>query len=227
MLLSIQNIKNIGYKPDLILDIGAYHGHWTKEIYPVYGDETDYYLIEGNEHVELAENTKDLKNVYIFQNTILNSEKGTVDWHYNNSTGDSMFKENTLFYNNSQIIKRTCIDLDSFIKENISNFDKKNIVIKMDCQGSEIPILKGCKSILSNTDFILLEIPFFGKYNENVASFLDHLNYMDSIGFIVYRPCELHGISKDNIDIFIQMDILFINKKHPFNDECKDIIYNI
>ena len=68
---------------------------------------------------------------------------------------------------------RKTIDLDSHLLNNKINFEKiNNIFIKIDSQGSEIPILRGAKTILDKTDFILLEIPFFGQYNEGVPTFL-------------------------------------------------------
>ena len=97
-------------------------------------------------------------------------------------------------------------------QENILN-ESKNIFIKIDCQGSEIPILKGATTILSKTDFILLEIPLFGVYNEGVPNFLEHIKFMDSIGFVPYDILEHHYINNFNM----QVDMLFINKTHSFN----------
>ena len=92
--------------------------------------------------------------------------------------------------------------------------DSKNIFIKIDCQGAEIPILKGATNILNKTDFILLEIPLFGIYNEGVPNFLEHIKFMDSIGFIPYDLIDNHYINNFNM----QVDIIFINKNHNFNN---------
>ncbi len=92
--------------------------------------------------------------------------------------------------------------------------------IKIDCQGAEIPILKGSVSILERTDFIILEIPLFGQYNEGVPNFLEHIQFMDSIGFIPYDIIDNHYIHGFNI----QIDMLFINKKHEFNTTISQIL---
>ena len=52
-------------------------------------------------------------------------------------------------------------------------------------------------------------MPFFGIYNENVPNFKEHIDYLDSIGFIPYDVLESHYINDYNM----QIDILFINKK--------------
>ena len=42
----IINLKQLGYVPDTILDIGAYHGHWTDTMKTIYPD-ANYYLFEA------------------------------------------------------------------------------------------------------------------------------------------------------------------------------------
>ena len=73
--------------------------------------------------------------------------------------------------------------------------------------------VKGSTDILNKTDFIILEIPLFGRYNENVPTFLEQINFMDSIGFIPYDIIDNHYINNFNL----QIDMLFINKNHQFN----------
>ena len=133
------------------------------------------------------------------------------------NTGDSMFREKTHYFDNCDIIRRNTIDLNTLIQEQDHQFLKlknaSNILIKIDCQGAEIPILKGASNILEKADFIILEMPLFGQYNENVPTFLEHIQFMDSIGFIPYDILENHIIHGFNM----QVDMLFIHKKHDFN----------
>jgi len=92
-----------------------------------------------------------------------------------------------------------------------------HVFIKIDSQGAEIPILKGAGNILSKTDFILLEIPFFGQYNESVPGFLEHIKYMDEIGFVPFDLLETHMAK----NFTIQVDILFISKGHSLNEKIQ------
>ena len=195
-----------GYYPDTILDIGAYHGHWTKQMMTIYPD-TEYHLFEAIDYTELNE----FKNKY---NVVLNERKETVDWYEMKNTGDSFCREKTRFFKDCEIKRRETIDLDSFY------INSKNIFIKIDCQGAEIPILKGATETLKNTDFIVLEMPLFGVYNEGVANFGDHIIFMNSIGFIPYDVLESHYINGFNM----QIDMLFINKNHDFNSQVNKLL---
>ena len=207
-------LQDKGYVPSVILDIGANKGDWTtsmKKIYP----ESTYYLFEATNYIEL-ERFKDDTNVHLYTNTILNNKIDEVEWYSISSTGDSIYKENSLAYKNVDPTKRKTVDLDTIIQNDNILKNDNNIFIKIDCQGAEIPILKGATSILHKTDFILLEIPFFGEYNKGVPNFLEHIKYMDSIGFIPYDIVELHYVCNYNI----QVDMVFIKKEHKF---CEDI----
>jgi hypothetical protein len=94
------------------------------------------------------------------------------------------------------------------------------MLIKIDCQGAEISILKGATDIFNNVDFIILEMPLFGQYNENVPNFLEHIKFMDEIGFIPYEFLESHYVNNFNM----QIDILFINKNQEFNKIVQDLL---
>jgi FkbM family methyltransferase len=210
MFSRIEVLKRLGYEPDAILDIGAHHGNWTTSMHQIYPDR-NYYLFEGIDYAELNRFHGNEKiRVY---NILLNDRVDTVNWYQMKNTGDSIFREKTTHFQNCETIQRETVDLDTHIlKHNILQ-DSQNILIKIDCQGAEMSILRGATSILERTDFVILEIPLFGQYNEGVPTFLEHIAFMDSIGFVTYDLIENHYINNFNM----QVDVIFINKKHAFN----------
>jgi FkbM family methyltransferase len=210
MFDKIKCIKDKGYIPDTIFDIGAHHGNWTNSMKQIYGN-SNYYLFEAIDYTELNQFSND-SSVKVY-NVLLNDKIEQTNWYQMKNTGDSMFREKSCHFKNCDIIKRDTIDLDTFIVRNNLLSESKNILIKIDCQGAEIPILKGSTSILKRTDFIILEIPLFGQYNEGVPTFLEHIEYMNSIGFIIYDIVDNHYLNNFNI----QVDVVFINKNHDFN----------
>jgi FkbM family methyltransferase len=217
MFDKIKNLKNKGYYPDTILDIGAYHGNWTKSMKNIY-NHSNYYLFEGIDYSELNHFSNN-KNIKVY-NVILNDKIEQLNWYQMRNTGDSIFREKTHYFKDCEIIKRSTIDLNTFIVENNILQESKNILIKIDCQGAEIPILKGSSSILEKTDFIILEIPLFGQYNEGVPNFTEHISFMDKIGFNAYDIIDNHYINGFNM----QIDMLFINKNHKFNTIVNELL---
>jgi FkbM family methyltransferase len=210
MFQGILRLKNLNYYPDLILDIGAYHGNWTKDCLNIYNN-SDYILFEAINYNELNR-FNNHKKIHVY-NELLFSCVTEVDWYEMRNTGDSIFKELNKPFENCNPVKRLTNTLNNILNNNEIVEKAKNIFIKIDCQGAEIPILQGADNNLFNkTDFIILELPFFGKYNNGVSTFAEHINYMDSIGFIPFDMLENHYINGFNM----QVDMMFINKKHEF-----------
>jgi len=201
----ISSLKHkFGIDFDHIIDVGACLGNWTRkclEIFPM----SQYHLFEPIDYPLL--NDFNAQNIQIYH-TILNEFNGEVDWYEGKNTGDSIFRERTTHYQNVLSMRKPCSKLDDIL-----HIDSGNILFKIDAQGAEIPILKGSTKILQRTDFILLELPFVGRYNEGVPSFAEHITFMDSIGFIVLDIVEVHYF-----DVFlIQVDIIFVSKNHPLH----------
>lgn len=211
MFDKLKLLKMHGYVPDAVFDIGAYHGNWTRSMKQIY-DNSEYFLFEAIDYNEL----KSFTNVF---NVVLSDKNEYRDWYEMKNTGDSLFREKTKWFSNCEVKKRETITLDTIIEANKDYFDKySNLFIKIDCQGAEIPILKGATSILHKTDFIVLEVPLFGTYNQDVPSFKDHVVFMETIGFIPYDILESHYIGGFNM----QVDMLFVNKCHSFNRLVND-----
>ena len=64
-------------------------------------------------------------------------------------------------------------------------------------------------------------MPLFGKYNEGVPNFLEHIQFMDSIGFCSFDIIDNHYIHNFNM----QIDMLFINKNHKLNKVVQEKLY--
>jgi len=217
MFDKLQDLKNKGYYPDTILDIGAHFGNWTNSMKTIYND-SKYYLFEAIDYDELKQFNND-NNVKVY-NVLLNDKIEQVNWYQKKNTGDTMFREKTFHFEDCEVIRRDTIDLNTHILVNNILQESKNIFIKIDCQGAEIPILEGSSNILANTDFIILEMPLFGQYNEGVPNFLEHISFMDKIGFVSYDILENHYINGFNM----QIDTLFINKNHKFNTLANELL---
>jgi hypothetical protein len=97
--------------------------------------------------------------------------------------------------------------------------DKTFDFIKIDCQGTELDILKGGKALVDRATVLLLECPFAGQYNEGCPSFCEYIQYMDSNGFAPFDISEIHMIG----NVMGQIDILFV-RKGVYTDQIQRII---
>lgn len=214
LLNSLKLLLDNGFYPSNILDIGAYKAEWTFEVLKIFPNST-YHLIEANNYNELNE-IKKFSNINVYNEVLLDEIK-EVDWYQNNSTGDSIYKEETTHYKKCIPSKKITNTLNNMFSN--QTFD----LIKIDCQGAELPILKGGLDLLKNTQIIILEMPFVGKYNVGIPNFKEHIDFMNDNGFIVYDIVELHRIK----GYLIQIDILFINKNNKQLNIIQEMINNL
>lgn len=191
------------FNPDSILDIGSNTGQFYKKISKIFPNSY-YFLIDGNESCE-----SDLKKLNVdYSISLLSDVEKDVDfWTLQNddkSTGNSMYKELTNFYDNSIPINKKTTTLDLLLN------GKKFDLIKIDTQGSEIDIIKGGIDIIKKSKGVILEVSIV-EYNQGGPLYNDVISYMSSIGFEKVEVIELiyHPITNQ----LIQNDILFINKK--------------
>lgn len=163
-------------------------------------------LIEPNEHEEL----KTITNSIIY-NDILSSTEQTVQWYSNNTSGDSIYKENTHFYKDIQSTYKETTTLDKLLTKHFSNSIPNNLFLKLDTQGSEPDIIKGAIETLKQTDLIYIEVPIFGKYNETPYEMKDYIDILHENDFIIFDI--INPIASFYTRYTMQADMLFINKK--------------
>ena len=211
---ALQKLKSFGFEPKKILDIGANKGKWSLEIKKKVFPRAEYTLIEAIDYEELEKLRIKYDNIN-YKNILLDEIEHLVTWYEKRNTGDSLFKENTGYFDDCKEIKRSTNTLDLVFNKN-EVFE----LIKIDCQGAEIPILKGGNRLVQKSSVIILEVPFMGEYNIGAPNFYEHINYMENIGYRVFDIVELHRV--DNI--LIQIDIIFIRKGHDFENKVDIII---
>jgi FkbM family methyltransferase len=210
MFARLAVLKTKGYVPDAILDIGAHHGNWTRAMRNIYPDCT-YRLFEAIDYAELAAFSDSVDRTRVsVHNAVLSDEIGETDWFQMRNTGDSMFRELTHHFEKCTVLRRATTTLDTVVHEGDLLAGARNVFLKIDCQGAELPILRGAPAVLAITDFVLLELPVFGQYNAGVPTLLAHLLWMDEAGFIPYDFVENHYAA----GFHIQTDVLFIRKTH-------------
>ena len=203
--MSLEKIKKY-FEPNSILDIGANVGQFYNEIKPIFPDSY-YYLIEGNDSCEVV-----LESLNVdYSICLLSDIEKEVDFYIRKNeprcTGNSIYRENTSFYDDDQIVieKKQTKTLSNLL--NNQTFD----LIKIDVQGSEIDIINGGLDIFKNAKGILMEISLI-EYNQNAPTKEFVYNYMDKLGF---TPIEHIGdINHPLTYDLIQQDILFLNKNY-------------
>jgi FkbM family methyltransferase len=203
-------LKYLGFIPRTILDIGAYIGEWSKmarEIWP----NSKIFMIEANE--DLKKNLEEAFWADGFEIALLGDKKRKKVNYYASisefNTGNSIFKEQTYFFQNCEIRKLEMITLDSLVqKKGLKDID----LIKIDTQGSELMIIEGGKETVSKTEFILLETQNL-EYNSNAPDVFEVMKKMKQFGFVLFDVVEIHYLPTGEM---FQIDMLFAKNSSKF-----------
>jgi FkbM family methyltransferase len=175
-------LKKMSIEPKVIYDIGASLLHWTKKAKEVWPN-AEYFLADA------TETTREFlaASGYPYHVGVLSDEDGKLIKFYedpHNPGGNSYYKENTPFYDESHAKQRITLTLDT-----VTAKLPKPDLIKIDVQGAELDILRGGMECLKNAKDVILEAQHV-NYNEGAPKVEEVIEFMKQNGFeLVSRFC--------------------------------------
>jgi FkbM family methyltransferase len=205
----ISALKDRGFRPKIILDIGANEGQWTNEIKEVFPG-SEFVMFEANDINENA--LKSVGKKYMI-GVLSNENDKTVEFYSTKGkykTGDSVFVENTRHHfpenRTVKILKTKTLDSaleDLNVKHHHVDF------VKLDVQGSEKCILEGAPKVLKTAEFVLMEVQML-EYNIGAPKVAEMISFMDGLGYEISDILGLYYLPECNL--LNQADVLFVKK---------------
>ena len=189
-------------KPELVqtvFDIGSHNGSWTKNIAKKYFPNSKFFLFEANSvHFPY---TSDLADASF--NVLLSNEVGVRTFYSIAGTGDSIYKENSRFYQNVEPKEIPTNTIDNLILQN--NLPVPSFV-KIDVQGAELDVIRGMKNIIFQVRYLLVELNLL-DYNLGAPSACEVIAYLKELNFVPRAIPEIHIIE----GVLSQIDVFFEN----------------
>jgi FkbM family methyltransferase len=196
----LQFLKDKGFKPKVVYDIGAFRGYWTAEIKQIY-NEANFYLFEANENNKYYLDQLGLP----YFCSLLGDKEQMISFFTNNSTGDSIFCEQTVYYQgqNCSVKQLPMTTLAKIVGKN--NLPKPDL-IKIDVQGAEKLIIQGSPDIIMNAEVVILETKIL-EYNQKAPLVNETLSLMCALGFSLMDILECHYLPTGELN---EIDLLFV-----------------
>lgn len=201
--LAYRRLAGQGYLPDLIIDVGAYEGDWSRLARKVFPD-APILLVEPQAEKEapLRLAMSEIGNARLHQSAL--AADGKEHRFFVMETGSSLLSENSNVAREVRTLKTET--LDSLPGK------ASNIFLKLDVQGGELGVLAGGQQTLKACSLIQLEVALL-PYNEGAPTFLQVVTYMNELGFV---PLDISGfIRPDGVNL-VQVDMLFVPKESQF-----------
>ena len=197
---SLKNLHNNGFRPTVILDIGAYEGEWTKMVSSIFPDAR-ILMFEAQEskHTLLAS----LNSAKIDHHIgLLGSEVNSKSKFYINDTVSSALPE-------SEKEKQDYVEVAMFTVDEVlktKGFTKADF-IKLDVQGFELEVLKGATVTLQSAEVVLMEVSLI-EINKGAPLIFEVMKFMNQQDFVCYDICSLVRRPLDNA--LWQTDLIFV-----------------
>lgn len=215
MPVIITRLKEVGFYPATILDIGAHEGKWTEtmlEIFPA----CQYHLFEALEEKDLLLRGKfNQQNIHIHHCLLGDQVKSGIPF-YQMDSGSSVLEERTQF--NRQVQLRDMVTLDSVLQSGICDAP---VLIKLDVQGFEQQVMNGGPVTFEKAEVVVMELSLL-HYNEGAPLIHQMLPAMQERGFVLWDIAGTFRKSSDKA--LIQIDGVFVREDAPWRKEANDFM---
>jgi len=208
----LQQLKNQGFSPATVIDVGAAFGSFATTCHDVFPDPRYVLvepLVEYKPHLEAVIRSRIPNAEYVSAAADAEPGEVTINVHQD-LVGSSLYLEKEDFNVNG--VPRTVPRLT--LAQLVGNAKlKPPFLLKVDTQGSELNVLSGYEDHLQDTEFVLLEVSLF-KFFEGGGQLHDVTAFMKSRGFVAYDVCDLQYRPLDGA--LSQLDIGFVKEGGQF-----------
>ena len=215
MLQGLVRLRDLGFQPEGILDVGAYDGDFSRGAREIFRD-AHILMIEAmaEKSATLASVCRELGNAEHLVTLVGEKEVDDVSFFVVNTelrpdlvkTGSSKYKENANFPTEERALPQRT--LQSILASRNASFE----LLKLDVQGAELDVIRGLGCRLSTVEVILIELSLV-EYNKGAPLIATVLSELSKIGFVLYDIVEEH---RHWSGCLLQIDGLFVRSSSPF-----------
>lgn len=190
----VRIIKDLKFKPKVILDIGANDGYESRRLAFHYKDAR-IYSFEPTHKIERGR----FENIRVIKKVVSNNNGKVEFYKHDNSKLNSMYSSKYFKATNKVVLQSTKIS--SWAK--LNNIKKIDLVW-MDVQQAELEVFKGFGDLLKNVGVIYTEVCYEPYYNGG-ALYDEIYSFLNDLGFLLIRSDVLLTNPHANC--------IFVNKK--------------
>ena len=199
---ALELLRQLGLYPKTVVDAGVAHG--TPALYQTYPDAY-YFLFEPiQEFIPYLENhLKIIKGEYHL--VAVADREGEVSISSPEKLGGSSIMGPS---KQGRVVPQ--ITLDKFFADKTI---ETPLLIKTDCQGADLLVIKGAVNTLKYCEAVILEVPMAHYFSGNCPDFTDVVSWMGTQGFRVFDLLDPLNRSSDGA--LGQIDVVFVKEDSP------------
>lgn len=201
-------LKNVAeYYPDICIDVGAAGG--TPSINRSFSDALHLAFEPQPSFIPELERELDGYESEIFQMALMDKPGSMEITIPDNAYTATMISPSTRESNDRKLeVKVSTLDLEL---EN--RLEQKKVLLKTDCQGGDLDVIRGGIKTLKHCDVVIMETSLYRFWGDHHPDFYDIVSYMKSQGLVVFDILE--GTFKPSNRALGQVDLVFVHENGP------------
>lgn len=208
---ALELLRVEGFKPDIVVDVGANRGTWAALAYATFPDAT-FHLIEPQPGClpSLRDFQQKAKHAHIHATALTSTGSTRVQM-----VGGGEGRDGTGNFIPRQPHPDAIAYAATTLDQLLNDVAGRSILLKLDVEGHELAVLEGARSILARTDVVISEFGTFTNANrDELTLFADLLNWLRDAGFELYDFASLAGSRHD--PRLRGGDVVFVRRDSPF-----------
>lgn len=186
-------IRDWGFQPRTIIDVGANQGSWAKSAWADFGagrsDPPRLLMVEGSSGREqtLA------ATGFPYAISVVGREARFIDFYDNPNanTGNSVLRERSHHFASTSATRVPMRTLDGILETAPGGAVVAPALLKLDVQGYELEVLRGATRTLEAVEVVILESSVI-EYNAGAPLVAEVMGFMHGLGFVAMDMLEQH-----------------------------------
>lgn len=106
--------------------------------------------------------------------------------------------------------KKISVDVSTLDLQMKGRLEEKKVLLKTDCQGGDLDVIKGGLETLQHCDVVIMETSLYRFWGDHHPDFYDIVSFMKSRGLVVFDILE--GTFKPSNRALGQVDLVFVHE---------------
>lgn len=204
------HLKRLGFSPSVCIDVGAAKG--TMSIYRSFPDALH---IAFEPLPDFQDELRETLRPYAHEikNCALSNESGqTTLLRHNDLFGSSIMHSRDAQDENVVTIRQSTLDVE------LTDFELSGpVILKTDCQGSDLLVLQGGIETLAHCEVVIVEASLFRFWGPHQPDFFDIVTFMHEQGFALYDI--LDGLYRPRDAALGQIDLVFAKERSSLRQD--------